>query len=192
MRDIEPNGGVRFGHTVIDAVVGELIDQPVQAIVYAANTRGVMGAGPITSIRSAGGAEIERAAMEVAPIEPGTAIVTASGQLSDRGIESIIHASIAPGLGDPSRLPIVLRALNAALEQATAHRLVSIAIPLIGLSAEAAVEERLAVAQSLVETAVSYVRRPGSRIESLIFVSRFEDDRLGFMNAIVRARERSW
>ncbi len=192
MSETELSRGIRFGSTLIDAVVGELIDQPVQAIVYPANSRGVMGAGSASSIRFAGGQNIEREAMERAPIELGKAIITSSGKLQKRGIESVIHAAIVPGLGDVPRMTTVIRAVDAALKLATQRRLHSVAMPMIGVSSEAPEEERASVAQSLVDTVVKYVRRPGSRIERLVFVCRFEDDRLLLNDAIARSRQRSW
>ena len=188
----EPNGGTRFGRTVIEAVVGELIDQSVQAILYPANSRGVMGAGSTNSIRLAGGQEVEREAMAKAPIELGKAIVTSAGRLQERGIESVIHAVIVPGLGDAPKSTTVVRAIDSALELATEHRLSSLAIPLIGVGADSPDEERAAAAQSLVETVVKYVRRPGSRIERLVFVCRFDDDRASVNEAIAQSRQRSW
>src|SRR5262245_54723709 len=80
-----PSQGTRFGRTLLVAGAGEVIDQPVQAVVYAANQRGVMGAGPAGSIRTAGGAEVEREAMAHAPIDLGTAVLTTSGHLEERG-----------------------------------------------------------------------------------------------------------
>jgi O-acetyl-ADP-ribose deacetylase (regulator of RNase III) len=192
MADTESTSGIRFGRTRIDAVVGELIDQTVQAIVYPANTRGVMGAGSANSIRFAGGLEVERAAMELAPIEPGKAVVTTSGRLQERGIEAVIHAVIAPNLGDAPRMEVVLRALEAALEAATKQRLRTLALPLLGVSAEAPEEERVEVGQSLVDVIVKYVRRPGTRLDRVVIVTRFEDDRASLESAIARARQRLW
>jgi O-acetyl-ADP-ribose deacetylase (regulator of RNase III) len=184
--------GIRFGRTVIDAVVGELVDQPVQAIIYPANTRGVIGAGPASSVRFAGGPEIERETMELAPLDLGDAVATTAGRLQERGIEAILHAVIVPGLGDSPRPTVVRRALEAALALATESRLRTVGLPLLGVNAEAPLEERSETVSSLVEIVVKYVRRPGSRIDRVIFVSRFEDDLAVLSEAITRARSRWW
>lgn len=192
MRDDEASRGIRFGRTMFDAVVGELADQPVQAIIYPANTRGVIGAGPASSLRFAAGPEIEREAMELAPIDLGEAVATTSGKLQERGIEAILHAVIVPGLGDSPRLAVVLRALDAAFALATESRLRTIALPLLGVNAEAPADERAEHVQELVDAVVRYVRQPTSRIDRVVFVSRFEDDLQLLNDAIARARQRSW
>jgi O-acetyl-ADP-ribose deacetylase (regulator of RNase III) len=192
MREHEESQGVRFGRTVIDAVVGELIEQPVQALIYPGNTRGVIGAGPASSLRFAGGPDLERETMELAPIDLGDAVATTAGRLQERGIEAILHAVIVPGLGDTPRPTVVLRALDAALALATESRLSTIALPLLGVNAEAPEAERADTVQDLVDVVVKYVRRPGSRIDRVVFVARFEDDRRLLAAAIARARQRSW
>ncbi|MCC6792772.1 MAG: macro domain-containing protein [Thermomicrobiales bacterium] len=192
MAETETTGGIRFGRTLIDAVVGELVDQPVEAIIYPANSRGVMGAGSANSIRFAGGVEIERAAMELAPIDLGEAVVTTSGRLRDRAIEAVIHAVIVPKLGDVPRWTVVLRALDSALAAATEQRLHTIAMPLLGISAEAPKEERIESGHGLIDVVVRYIRRPATRIDRLIVVTRFEDDRASLLDAIARARQRIW
>ena len=188
----DSNNGIRFGRTVIDAVVGELIDQPVQAIIYPANSRGVMGAGSASSIRLAGGQDVERELMELAPLDLGVAAVSTAGRLREREIEAVIHAVIVPNLGDTPRLSVVLRALESALSAATRARLHTLAMPLLGMRAEAPAEERAEHAQSLVDVIVSYIRRPDTRIDRVVIVSRFEDDRAALLDAIARARQRLW
>src|SRR3954447_22783894 len=96
MSEHEQLRGGSFGRTQLSGVVGEVIDQPVQAIVYPANARGVMGAGPASSIRFSGGPDVEREAMSLAPIDLGRAVLTGSGKLSERGIDFVIHAAISP------------------------------------------------------------------------------------------------
>lgn len=189
MIEAEP---ILFGRTQVRAAVGELVDQPVQAIVYAANARGLMGAGPPGSVRMAGGPEVEREAMAQAPLELGEAIVTTSGRLAERGIEAVIHAVVAPRLGDPAELPDVRRATAAALRLADARRFRSLALPLLGLSVEAARHDRELTIEAIVEEIVAHLRRGGSRLESIVIVSRFEDDLAAIEDALVRARQRLW
>jgi O-acetyl-ADP-ribose deacetylase (regulator of RNase III) len=192
MSDSEAHTGIRFGGTVIDAVVGELIDQPVQAIIYPANSRGVMGAGPASSIRLAGGPEVEREIMELAPLELGDAAISTAGRLIVRKIEAVIHAVIVPNLGDTPRLSVVVRALDSALSMATRERMRTLALPVLGMSAEAPPDERVEFMQSIVDTIVTYIRRPATRIDHVVIVSRFEDDRSALVDAIGRARQRLW
>jgi O-acetyl-ADP-ribose deacetylase (regulator of RNase III) len=192
MADSHLTTGIRFGRAVLDAVVGELIDQAVQALVYPASSRGVMGAGPASSVRTAAGESVERAAMEQAPIELGTAIATDAGRLHDRGIEAILHAAIVTQLGEPSASSTVRRAVEAALRLADERRLRRVAVPLLGVSAEAEEADRAAAAQNVVEAVVTHLRLPSSRLEQVIFVSRFADDRDHLLAAIASARKRMW
>lgn len=192
MADAETTQAVRFGRTVVQPVAGELIDQPVQAIVYAANCRGVMGAGPAGSVRLVGGLEIEREAMEGAPFDLGTAYLTGSGCLAERGIEAVIHAVVAPHLGEVAEVPEVRRALAAALRIADARRYRSLALPILGLRADATPGERTDVVEAIVDEFVAHLRRGGSRLESVVVVSRFEDDLAMIMDSFAQARRRSW
>jgi O-acetyl-ADP-ribose deacetylase (regulator of RNase III) len=186
-----PNG-IRFGRTIIEAVVGELIDQPVQAIIYPANSRGVMGAGSASSVRLAGGQDVERELMELAPLDLGVAAISTAGRLQEREIEAVIHAVIVPNLGDTPRQSVVLRALESALSAATKARMHTLAMPLLGVRSEAPAEERAEHVQSLVDVLVGYIRRPATRIDRVVIVSRFEDDRVALLEAIARARQRLW
>lgn len=192
MAEAETTQSVRFGRTVVYPAAGELVDQPVQAIVYTANSRGVMGAGPAGSVRQAGGQEIEREAMEAAPFDLGTAHLTGSGRLADRGIEAVLHAVVTPHLGDWAELVEVRRALTAALRLADARRYHSLALPLLGVRSEATVGERTEVVDAIVEELVAHLRRGGSRLESVVIVSRFEDDLAIILDRLTRARQRSW
>jgi O-acetyl-ADP-ribose deacetylase (regulator of RNase III) len=192
MAESEVNAGVRFGGTVIETVVGELIDQPVQALIYPANCRGVMGAGSASSVRLAGGQDVEREIMGLAPLDLGQAAITTAGRLIERHIEAVIHAVIVPSLGDTPRQSVVERALDSALTTATHERMRTLAMPLLGMSAEAPDDERTVFVQSLVDVIVSYVRRPGTRIDRVVIVTRFEDDRSSVFDAINRARQRLW
>jgi len=187
-----PSQGVRFGRTLLSTGVGEVIDQPVQAVVYAANKRGVMGAGPAGSIRTAGGPEVEREAMAHAPLELGTAVSTTSGHLEERGITAVLHAVVVPSLGESARLGTVERAVTATLRLADRGKIKSVAMPLLGSSADALEQERRAAAEEVVDSTVAYLRRESSRLERIVVVSRFEDDVAMVNEVIQRARDRMW
>ena len=132
----------RFGRMRIVTTLGETVDQPVQAVIYPANSRGVMGTGAISAVRSSAGLDVEREAMSYAPIEPGTAIVTSSGRLADRGIEAIIHAVVTEQLGQRIERSTMRRAIASALRLADEHRFRTVAMPLMGISADDSVEAR--------------------------------------------------
>lgn len=186
---------VRFGRTRVVALTGDLLDQEVEAIVVAANCRGVLGAGLSGALRSLGGARIEREAMERAPLEPGSALVTGAHGLADHGIRAVIHAVVHRSLGEPARIEHVRRATLAALLAADAHRIRSLAFPLLG--AEAAITTAgsppsRAIAAAIVEELVGCLRRSSVRLDHVVLVSRFADQTGLFGELVSRARARSW
>lgn len=187
-----PDNEWYFGRVSIRAVIGELIEQPATAIVYAANERGMMEAATPGSIRQAAGAEIEREAMTQAPHAPGSVFVTGSGRLATRGIETIFHLVLAGMLGEPPRRDLLARTLAQALTLAEQQRIRVIAIPLLGASIDSSEEDRLEVATLIVDTIVSHLRRTPSRFDAMLVVSRFADDLPLITAALEQARRRSW
>jgi O-acetyl-ADP-ribose deacetylase (regulator of RNase III) len=186
------DGGVRFGRAVLSVAVGELVDQPVQAIVAPGNQRAMFAAGPTGTLWSAAGEEVERELRAFAPFEIGTAHATGSGRLAERGIERILHVIIATGLGERPRSLEIPHALERALDLAAEVRVRSIAIPILGVSSEAQLDARIDAARVVVETLVAHLRVRSHRIERGILVSRFEDDRAPLQALLIRARERLW
>jgi O-acetyl-ADP-ribose deacetylase (regulator of RNase III) len=184
-------GGMRFGRTTIVAATGELIEQPVEALVYAANSRGIMGTGASGSIRLAAGPDVEREAMQQAPLELGTAVATSSGYLGERGIRTIIHAVVSRALGQPAKLESIRKATEATLRLADDERIRSLAMPLIGSRGLIHVE-RSTVADALVDEIVAHLRRSSSRLERIVLVLRADDDATAIDAALARARERLW
>ena len=181
-----------FGRVAVRATTGEIIDQPVEAIVYAANGRGMMEAGSPGSIRLVGGAEVEREAMTLAPHRIGTVFLTGSGRLKQRGIDYVIHLVLSGMLGEPPRREYFGRTLTLALELAEQHRIRSIAIPLLGATTDSNEEDRREAAETVVDIIVSHLRRTSSRFDSIVVVSRFADDQPVIAAAMERARRRSW
>lgn len=180
----------RFGRMRIVTTIGETVDQPVQAVIYPANSRGVMGTGAISAVRSSAGLDVEREAMSYAPIEPGTAIATASGGLADRGIEAIVHAVVTEQLGQRIERSTMRRAISSALRLADERRFRAVAMPLMGIAPDDSVEARTQMIEALVDEAVAHTRRSTTRIEQLIIVARFEDDLPIVADMLARTRER--
>ena len=183
---------IRFGHTQIQIDAGDVVDQPVQAVFYPANRRGVVGAGRLSAVRIAAGADVEREAMASAPHDIGTAIATSSGGLAERGIETILHVVIADRLGDMPERHEVRHALAAGLRLADERRIRTVAIPLIGVPADAPAAEREDAIGAMVDEIVAYVRRGGTRLELIVLTARFADDVALLKTTLARARERSW
>jgi O-acetyl-ADP-ribose deacetylase (regulator of RNase III) len=185
----------RFGRTVVSIVIGDLLAQEAEAIVVAANRRGVLGplATPgLTGLRSLGGSEIEREAMALAPLDLGTAVVTGAAGLEERGIVAVIHAVIHPALGERAKIDDVRRAAPAMLMAASRAGLRTVAMPLLGVESVAALPDVEAIATTLVDEMVGSLRRSISRVDRLTIVCRFTEQADVVEAALARARERIW
>ena len=190
--DTSAGTSVRFGRTVLTAVLGDPLDQPVDALVLAANQRGVMGAGVAGAVRLAGGPEIEREVMALAPVVLGGAVATTAGKLADRGISTIIHAVVSEQLAAPSTVDAIRRATISSLRLIDELRLRSVAIPPIGSGKGPSQLPVTLAVEALVDESIAHLRRSGTRLDRIVFVSRHMDDVLAFAQAIANGRERSW
>ena len=113
----------------IIAKQGDLTKFECDAVVNPANSSGYMGGGIAGALKRAGGTEIEKEAISLAPIKVGAAIVTKSGKLP---FKYIIHA---PTMSRPAmRIGVenVKQATFAALKLAEKLAISSIAIPGMG------------------------------------------------------------
>jgi len=134
----------RINDLDIEVVIGDIADQPdVDAIVNAANAQLAPGGGVCGAIFAAAGYDELSAACEpLAPIEPGTAVLTPAFRLPNR---AILHAC-GPRYGSDANPGELLAACyRNLLELAERHRLASLAIPAIatgiyGFPAEQATE----------------------------------------------------
>ncbi len=113
----------------VEVVLGDLLQQDVDAIVNPANARGLMGGGVAAAIRRAGGETIQQEALAQAPIPLGEAIVTSAGRLP---YEGVIHAPTMAEPGGVTDPEIVERATRAALRAAEEAGFRSIAFPGMG------------------------------------------------------------
>ena len=185
----------RFGRTIVAAAVGDVLGQEADAIVVAANRRGVLGplAMPgLSGLRSLGGSEIERQAMARAPLDLGTAILTDASGLEALGIRGVIHAVIHPALGERARIEHVRRAVPQMLLVASSNRLRTIAMPLLGVESLAARAEVDATVAAVVEELVAALRRSLPRLDRVTIVCRFGEQADTVESALARARERVW
>jgi O-acetyl-ADP-ribose deacetylase (regulator of RNase III) len=187
-----PLAEVRFGRTLVTAAAGELVDQPVEAIVVAGNQRAMFAAGAASTLWSAAGEEVERELRAHAPFEIGAAFATGAGRLSERGIRIIAHAIIAPGLGEKPKPRQIPDALATALDLVAGRRARSVALPILGISFDADSETRAAAARVVIEALVQHLRTRPNRLERAILVSRFEDDLTPLQALIAHARDRLW
>jgi O-acetyl-ADP-ribose deacetylase (regulator of RNase III) len=109
-------------------VEGDITEADVDAVVNAANSSLVLGAGVAGAIAAKGGPSIQAECDANGPIEVGDAVVTGAGDLPAR---HLIHAAGMPAGGAATEGSIrssVRRSLELASEKACR----SIAIPAIG------------------------------------------------------------
>ncbi len=117
---------------IIRVVQGDLTQEPVDAIVNAANERLAHGGGVAGAIVRRGGYEIQeesnRWVQEHGPVRTGTAAITGAGRLPAR---YVIHAvgPIWRGRGDEDEL--LASAVTSALTLAAGHGLRSVSLPAI-------------------------------------------------------------
>jgi O-acetyl-ADP-ribose deacetylase (regulator of RNase III) len=119
-------------------------------------------------------------------------VATSSGKLEERGVEHLFHAIIAEEPGAAVTLPTVREALSAALDLAQQERVRSIALPMLGLEADATPEKRSLWIEGIVDEAVAHLRRGQSSLDVVMLVSRYPDDQDSVLATLMTARARSW
>jgi O-acetyl-ADP-ribose deacetylase (regulator of RNase III) len=112
----------------LEVVEGNIAKLEVDAIANAANNRLWMGAGVAGAIKSAGGDEIEREAVEKGPIEVGDAVATGAGSLPAK---HVIHGAV---MGQDLRTDaeLVRKTTRRTLEVAEEIGARSLALPAFG------------------------------------------------------------
>jgi O-acetyl-ADP-ribose deacetylase (regulator of RNase III) len=108
---------------------GDITRVTCDAIVNPANSYGCMGGGVAGAIKRAGGADIEKEAMDKAPIPVGKAIATKAGKLH---CCYVIHSPTMERPAMKIRVENVEKAMYAALSLAKQLGIKSIAIPGMG------------------------------------------------------------
>jgi O-acetyl-ADP-ribose deacetylase (regulator of RNase III) len=112
----------------LTVVLGNIVEQTTDAVVNAANNHLWMGSGVAGAIKSRGGEQIEREALQLGPIEPGQAVTTTAGRLTAR---CCIHAA-AMGQDLTTSPGLITAATRSALAEAARLSLDSIAFPALG------------------------------------------------------------
>jgi putative ATPase len=113
------------------AVLADLLHEPVDAIVNAANGHLAHGGGVAAAISRAAGPELDREGdaivRERGPIPVGEAVVTTAGRLPFKGV---IHA-VGPQLGEGDEETKLVRACTASFLRAHERGWTSVAMPAI-------------------------------------------------------------
>jgi len=118
------------GHA-FEVVTGDLLKEPVDAIVNAANGHLAHGGGVAAAIARAAGSALEeegdRIVAERGPVPVGEAVVTTAGRLPFKGV---IHA-VGPHLGQGREEERLEQALQAAFLRAHEHGWASVSFPAV-------------------------------------------------------------
>jgi O-acetyl-ADP-ribose deacetylase (regulator of RNase III) len=117
-----------FPPIIVTVLEGDITARHVDAIVNAANNAFWMGGGVAGAIKSKGGGQIEREAMEQGPVEPGASVMTSAGALPAR---HVIHAAVM-GQDLQTDAQLIRAATASALALAADRQLASMAFPALG------------------------------------------------------------
>lgn len=116
------------GHAEIKIFTGDLTDQDTDAIVNAANSSLMLGAGVAGAIRRRGGESIQEECDRLGPIQVGEAAITGAGRLPAR---HVIHAA-SMRLGGGTSAESLASAIDQSFRLAREHGIRSIALPAVG------------------------------------------------------------
>lgn len=120
---------MKIKDTEIKIVHGDLTSLDADAVVVPANRRLTMSFGLAATVKSKGGAGIEREALSQAPVELGQSVWTGAGTLPFRGI---VHAVLL-GDDESTREDWLRRACGSAFLRAWEQGLPSLVLPDLGL-----------------------------------------------------------
>jgi O-acetyl-ADP-ribose deacetylase (regulator of RNase III) len=112
----------------LSVVEGDITALEVDAVANAANNQLWMGAGVAGAIQRAGGAEIEREAVALGPIEIGDAVATGAGRLAAK---HVVHGAVM-GQDLQTNADLVARTTRRCLEVADELGARSLALPAFG------------------------------------------------------------
>jgi O-acetyl-ADP-ribose deacetylase (regulator of RNase III) len=112
-------------------VRGNLLEEPVEAIVNAANGRLAHGGGMAGVISRAAGPALQEESdflvLRSGPFPTGSAVVTSAGKLPFKGV---IHA-VGPRFGEGDEEEKLVRALGASWKRAAEHGWSSVSFPAV-------------------------------------------------------------
>jgi O-acetyl-ADP-ribose deacetylase (regulator of RNase III)/ADP-ribose pyrophosphatase YjhB (NUDIX family) len=154
---------MKIKDTEIKVVLGDITDFKVDAIVNAANNRGVMGGGVAAAIKKKGGKIIEDEAVKKCPIGIGEAIFTSAGDLKAK---YVIHAATM-GIDYKTDEIKIRNSCRNSLKVADELGVGSIVFPALGCGTGGF--PLLASAKIMAQEIWRYLREEDSRIKEVVF-----------------------
>jgi O-acetyl-ADP-ribose deacetylase (regulator of RNase III) len=159
----------------LSVVEGDITALDTDAIANAANNHLWMGAGVAGAIKRAGGAEIEREAVTLGPIEVGDAVATGAGRLPAK---HVIHGAVM-GQDLRTNADLIARTTRRCLEVADEVGARSLALPAFGTGVGGfSLDE---CARIMVSEARGYESR---RLERVVFAVFGADAERAFRTAV--------
>jgi O-acetyl-ADP-ribose deacetylase (regulator of RNase III) len=119
---------VRLDGVELEIIQGDITEQPVDAIMNAANNDLQLGAGVAGAIARRGGPTIQEECDRIGPIAIGEAALTGGGRLP---AGHVIHAA-SMGFGRPTTAASLQASTRASLRIAHERAFASIAFPALG------------------------------------------------------------
>jgi O-acetyl-ADP-ribose deacetylase (regulator of RNase III) len=169
------------GRCVLQAILGDMTMEKVDAIVNAANTHLAHGGGLAGAIVARGGAVIQEESNRVAPVASGEAAVTTAGDLPCRWV---IHA-VGPIWGQGDEEAALRSAVRASLDHASDLNARSMAVPAISTGIFG-YPKKDGTATIVNQCRSWLVDHPESPLKTLRFTA-FDQETAGFFAAAVRA-----
>lgn len=172
-------GPGRGGEKTMEILIrrGDITEQPdIEAIVNAANTDLILGAGVAGAIRRKGGDVIDREGRAKGPIRLGEAVATTAGQLPN---QYVIHAAAMGYRAEDARVPkrpgsltskeIIEAATQSCLRVADEFKIRSLAFPALGTGVVGFPTEECA--EVMIRAVRDYGHsHPDSFLERVVFV----------------------
>ena len=144
---------IQINNACIKLEQGDITESAADAIVNAANSDLILGAGVAGAIRNKGGPSIQEECDRIGPCPVGNAAITYAGKLNAR---FVIHA-VGPRWGEGNEIEKLRNATLNSLQRAEEKGLTSIAFPAVstgifGFPVELA-------AETLLKAAIQYLSR---------------------------------
>lgn len=153
---------VQINNKILELVEGDITEQTTDAIVNAANSQLILGAGVAGAIRKKGGPAIQAECDKIGGCPVGGAVITSGGQLKAR---HVIHA-VGPRMGEGNEDEKLKNTTLNSLKVADENHLKSIAFPAISTGIFGFPIERCA--EIMLSTAIDYLKGK-TALEKVVF-----------------------
>ncbi len=153
---------IQINHKILVLVEGDIKEQESDAIVNAANSSLILGAGVAGAIRSKGGPTIQQECDEIGGCAVGGAAITTGGNLKAR---HVIHA-VGPRMGEGNEDEKLKNATLSSLEVADDNGLKSIVFPAISAGIFGFPIDRCA--EIMLSNSIDYLKRE-TGLEKVVF-----------------------